>query len=294
MAILESLFGDPNESPNMLMRFGAALQGGQAQAAMDEMYRKKREESALAKLAPRIQSGDKAALMELAIINPQAATALSQFAPQSEYKVVGDQLVQITPGAEPKFIEPPSGGKAPANYQWKETPQGRVAEPIPGTEADIKRKEAEKAKIAGDEMATAKIQVVNDSIKDALEWVDTFGTGGIAGALMSYVPGSNAYNLDKTMDTIRANLGFNELQAMRAASPTGGALGSVAVKELEMLQSTIASLAPGLTDAEKIKSLNKIKKHMDKWAETVAKSKESRSDTSSQQSTKKRVKFSDL
>lgn len=79
MAFFESLFGDPTQSPNMLMRFGAALQGPEAQAQMAKQMQEQKMQSALASLAPRIQQGDKSALIELALLNPQAATALSSF-----------------------------------------------------------------------------------------------------------------------------------------------------------------------------------------------------------------------
>jgi hypothetical protein len=44
------------------------------------------------------------------------------------------------------------------------------------------------------------------------------------------------------LDTIGANMGFEQLQAMRAASPTGGALGNVTERELELLQAVQGSL----------------------------------------------------
>lgn len=46
---------------------------------------------------------------------------------------------------------------------------------------------------------------------------------------------------------------------MRDASPTGGALGQVAVKEIEFLQQTIASLDQGLSQEELAKNLGEIK-----------------------------------
>lgn len=68
---------------------------------------------------------------------------------------------------------------------------------------------------------------------------------GKTGKLASKIPGTDAYQLDRYLDTIKANVGFGELQAMREASPTGGALGQVAVQELENLQATKGSLDVG-------------------------------------------------
>ena len=62
------------------------------------------------------------------------------------------------------------------------------------------------------------------------------------GSMLASVPGSSAKDLASTVTTIKANIGFDRLQRMRAESPTGGALGQVAVQELVALQSTIANL----------------------------------------------------
>ena len=44
------------------------------------------------------------------------------------------------------------------------------------------------------------------------------------------------------MTTIKGNIGFDKLQALRDASPTGGALGQVSTFELETLQAVFGSL----------------------------------------------------
>jgi hypothetical protein len=72
-----------------------------------------------------------------------------------------------------------------------------------------------------------------------------FWTTGPVGAISKNIPGTWAYDLDKDVDTLRARVGFNELAAMRAASPTGGALGNVTEKELAMLQAAGSNLEVG-------------------------------------------------
>jgi hypothetical protein len=64
------------------------------------------------------------------------------------------------------------------------------------------------------------------------------------GAVLQYLPETQAREFVKDLGTIKANLGFNELQEMRNNSPTGGALGQVAVQELDFLQSVEGSLDP--------------------------------------------------
>jgi hypothetical protein len=67
---------------------------------------------------------------------------------------------------------------------------------------------------------------------------NTTGWGG----LLSTLPGTEARALSTDLDTIKANVGFEELQAMRDASPTGGALGQVSEQENRLLQAIRGSL----------------------------------------------------
>lgn len=69
-----------------------------------------------------------------------------------------------------------------------------------------------------------------------------FFTTGFSGALLSKVPGTKGYDLARTIETIKANIGFDKLQQIRAESPTGGALGPVSDFENRLLQATVASL----------------------------------------------------
>jgi hypothetical protein len=110
------------------------------------------------------------------------------------------------------------------------------------------------------------IEEVGKAVKIAKE--GTLATG-ITGAVTSKVPGSPAYNLRKRLDTVKANLGFDRLQQMRDASPTGGALGSITERELERLEATLTNLDPNMGDKELIQGLEKVKGHYDSWRNAV-------------------------
>jgi hypothetical protein len=73
------------------------------------------------------------------------------------------------------------------------------------------------------------------------------------------VPGSAARDIAADLDTLKAIVGFEKLQAMRAASPTGGALGQVSEMENKLLQSTKGSLDIGQSNEKFIKNLNQVK-----------------------------------
>jgi len=85
------------------------------------------------------------------------------------------------------------------------------------------------------------------------------GETGVVGAVMGAVPGTRALNLRRTIETIKANVGFNYLQQMRELSPTGGALGSLAVQEMQSLQSVLGSLDPNMGERELEGVLNQVK-----------------------------------
>ncbi len=72
-------------------------------------------------------------------------------------------------------------------------------------------------------------------------------TGGAGiGSLLASIPESDARALRADIDTLKANIGFAELNNLRQQSPTGGALGQVSERELHFLQNVITSLDTGL------------------------------------------------
>ena len=83
--------------------------------------------------------------------------------------------------------------------------------------------------------------VVNDAIARSLPLIGNGWSTGFA-SFLNMIPGTEAQALKNNLATIKANIGFDKLQAMRDASPTGGALGQVSERELGFLQSVFGSL----------------------------------------------------
>lgn len=77
-------------------------------------------------------------------------------------------------------------------------------------------------------------------------------------SLARFVPGTPQFELAQALETIRANVGFDQLQALRDASPTGGALGQVSNFENRQLQAVLGSLAEGLSDETLVSNLNEV------------------------------------
>lgn len=75
----------------------------------------------------------------------------------------------------------------------------------------------------------------------AIKQSNFFNTG-VAAQVPGYNRLTNVTDMRAMLDSLKAKLGFKELADMRFESPTGGALGQVAVQEINYLQSVIASL----------------------------------------------------
>jgi len=146
-------------------------------------------------------------------------------------------------GQEPAFVRTREGGTA--------------VTPGPQQEA------YNKARRGVDEFMAQNSIVLGD-IDMALKNVSAFSTG--AGSALKDLPIvggiTPAGQMESLMETIRANVGFDKLQAMREASPTGGALGAVTEKELAFLQSVFGSLRQDISPENVTRNLTRLKEHM--------------------------------
>jgi hypothetical protein len=132
--------------------------------------------------------------------------------------------------------------------------------------------QAEQAKAEQKEAASTSANIVLNRVDSALKKVGSFTAG--FGGLLANVPGTKARDLQADLETIKANLGFDQLSKMRQQSPTGGALGNVTEKELAFLQSTVASLDQLQGQKELRRALNDIKSSYNRWLDAVNKSKQ--------------------
>lgn len=169
--------------------------------------------------------------------------------------VLLDPITRQTVGTIPKNGDVPTGYLGGGD--------GGGITPMPGSEQDIERqsnvlKMSQRARDA-DDRAGIVIDAI-DRATDQSTWATT-GMLGSAGRAVGLPPHRD---LEGTINTIKANLGFNELQAMREASPTGGALGQVAVQELQMLQSVVASLDPSQSEGQLDQNLKIIRELLER------------------------------
>lgn len=73
-----------------------------------------------------------------------------------------------------------------------------------------------------------------------------YDTAGIIGEVMSYVPGTSAFDLKKEAETVLSNVAFGTMEELKMASPSGATgLGQVQIREFEALQNSLGNLAQG-------------------------------------------------
>lgn len=172
----------------------------------------------------------------------------------------------------------PSGidyGDPEKGYAWARHEDGSVVErvdpetglrspvqvPIAGGSVERDRAEdAEQAEGRAD-LVERFGDIVTEDIDRAIGQINDapFPITGL-GALTSGIPGSPGRNLAALIDTIKANVGFDRLQQMRAASPTGGALGQVSEFENRLLQATLGNLELSQDKDQLIYNLNRVKR----------------------------------
>ncbi len=115
---------------------------------------------------------------------------------------------------------------------------------------DVAKVKGLPAETAGVTDSLRQANTAMDTIKRAyqsLNWSNTGPIGAISGAL----PGGGwATDARALITTLKSGLAASALQAMRDASKTGGALGNVSDKDLELLQTKIANLDPNQSEGQ--------------------------------------------
>lgn len=133
------------------------------------------------------------------------------------------------------------------------------AAPVPGSPAAREIEASSEKKSLTNEGTSRSANVVMQDIDLALKQSEGFGTTGFFGGLLDDVGGTAAHDLQNTLRTVQANIGFDRLQQMREASPTGGALGGVSERELTELQAVLGSVQQSQGKAQLQRNLNRLK-----------------------------------
>ncbi len=113
-----------------------------------------------------------------------------------------------------------------------------------------------------------RFDLVSKTIDTAISQASGFTTGFFS--IVRFIPGTPAANLDSTLKTVKANIGFAELQRLRDGSKTGGALGQVSELENLLLQAVLGSLEQSQTKPQFVFNLKALKQQIKVSDERVA------------------------
>lgn len=158
----------------------------------------------------------------------------------------GATSVNVGPNGE-QFGSPGEG------LAWVRNPDGTVktderglpvAGAFQGGKAYVSAADAAAKDAAAKDISNVGANVVVQDVDRALDAIgkNPGMTTGIGGALTKGIPATPAYNVGALIETVKANSAFDKLQAMRNASPTGGALGNVSDTEGRLLAAAIGNL----------------------------------------------------
>jgi len=127
---------------------------------------------------------------------------------------------------------------------------------------NLLRKKEDIIKAAQIRQQTAETQDQNAFVADALELLNNVPDNAILRKAGALVPGFDSYDLEETLATVKANVGFAKLNAIRTAigNKTGGALGNVTERELRFLQQVEGSLDMGQSPQQLRKNLENIQR----------------------------------
>jgi hypothetical protein len=172
----------------------------------------------------------------------------------------------VQPGQLPR---PGVIGQPPAQVPG---PAPAAAGLTPKQQAEAAAEDAKRRDAAVRGFSDRRAQIVNTvgSIDRALGQVGE-NTAGF-GTWLSILPRTQARDLRATLSTVKASLAFDELKKMRESSPTGGALGSVTERELDLLESAVQSLDQGQSPQQLRANLERVRTHYTNWANAVAQS----------------------
>ena len=143
---------------------------------------------------------------------------------------------------------------------YEPNPDGQGIRPMKGSKQAGDQSKIQEAKDAKTQAEVNRAETVIGTIRSLRPRVSGF-TAGFGGTMLNKIPGTDATDVAAMIDTIKANVGFEQLQQMRDASPTGGALGALVVEELKMLQASLGNLGTNQSPVQLNKHLGDVEKH---------------------------------
>jgi hypothetical protein len=168
-----------------------------------------------------------------------------QVGPNNEIKAVGGGGVTVNNslGQEAgQFLYGSDGGVPPG---WRVDRETGVASRIPGGPAEAEQQSQDEARGRQETLTGRQLNPTIDDIITARDLASSgIGRTGMLSSILQRVPvvGQGAVDLSATIDAIGSGISLENLNQMRQASPTGGALGNVSDKQSALLSEAFGSL----------------------------------------------------
>lgn len=159
----------------------------------------------------------------------------------------------------------PTIGSIPQGFQAIQGPDGAYRmERIPGGPEDLTANKQAQAKQEAQKASVARKAI--QSIRDKVQGGGMFDLPevGVIGSRLSGI-NQEAADVKNQLATLQSIVSFDRLQAMREASPTGGALGAVSERELALLQSSLGALSQDSSAEDILATLDFIDSVMAKF-----------------------------
>lgn len=165
-----------------------------------------------------------------------------------------NQVTRIGGGGTSISVPPPA---PPSGYMNQFDAQGNFVGvmPTPGGPVETARQQSQQTQQRYSDVVLEDIGRYKDIItrESALNPVT-----GFTGTQVAKVPGTMAFDAAQLADTISAGIAFDRLQAMRESSPTGGALGAVTERELDLLKSSLGSISQSQGQEQLLQNLSRL------------------------------------
>lgn len=236
-------------------------------ALSDYMSNKGTDPRVLAQLGQLAQEQMQASGKRPALTFPNEKAAMSRYpADKFDYRMIPDPATGAVAieGLSPRAPQ----ATMPPGYEPDPAKPGAIR-PIAGSEDDTKRQDAARATRNKLDSELTRADVILTAIEQVRPKIGGF-TAGLAGTALNAIPGTEAKDVSSVIDTIKANIGFEQLQRMREASPTGGALGQVAVQELKYLQAALGNLSTTQSPQRLAQTLDEIQSRYARWKKAAA------------------------
>lgn len=241
---------------------------------------------------PGITARDKQEAVNLGgttqFVNPYSPPQNLQHTPTMENRISGARLYHETGQnplglstlpANPQATPQPVPLPAPRPTQIPNPQASRPPQAAPNARLTPKQQqELEQERPQATYAANSVIGGIDNALNTLQQLKTAKGLSNVTGPIAGRTPNMSgiATNAQALIDTLKNQLGLNELQRMREASKTGGAVGQVTEKEWPILQNALVALQQSQTTDQYLKHLGEVETILNRMKANTSQAYESR------------------